>query len=69
MAVAALASWGFPGWAAGASTSLTYVFGWSADSVPWITVAALVAIGISLTASPVVYQMVEKAQADIQLAQ
>ena len=62
MAVAALASWGFPGWAAGASTSLTYVFGWSVDSVPWITVAALVAIGISLTASPVVYQMVEKAQ-------
>jgi hypothetical protein len=62
MALAALASWGWPGWAAGASTSLTYVFGWEASSVPWITVAALVAIGIALTASPIVYQAVEKAQ-------
>ena len=60
MAALALLSWGWPGWASGASTALTFVLGASEDAVPWITIAALVAIGIALTVSPVVYQAVEK---------
>ena len=60
MAVLALLSWGWPGWATGASTALTFALGTSQESVPYITIAALVAIGIALTVSPVVYQAVEK---------
>ncbi|HSJ45962.1 MAG TPA: Nramp family divalent metal transporter [Euzebyales bacterium] len=62
MALLALISWGWPGWATGASTALTFVLGTSTDAVPYITIAALVAIGIALTVSPVVYQAVEKIQ-------
>jgi hypothetical protein len=62
MMAMALFSWGWPGWATGASTALTFVFGIGTESVPYITIAALVAIGIALTASPVVYQAVEKLQ-------
>jgi hypothetical protein len=60
MALFALLSWGWPGWATGASTALTFALGTSADAVPYITIAALIAIGIALTVSPVVYQAVEK---------
>jgi hypothetical protein len=60
MALFALLSWGWPGWATGASTALTFVLGTSPDAVPYITIAALIAIGIALTVSPVVYQAVEK---------
>ena len=49
----------WPGWATGAATTLTFVFG--GGDVVTITVLALIAIGIALTASPVVYQTVEKA--------
>jgi hypothetical protein len=62
MMVMALFSWGWPGWATGASTALTFVFGWDAGVVPYVTIAGLIAIGIALTASPVVYQAVEKIQ-------
>jgi hypothetical protein len=62
MALLALLSWGWPGWASGASTALTFVLGISTDSAPYITIAALIAIGIALTVSPVVYQAVEKAE-------
>ncbi|MHA6617946.1 Nramp family divalent metal transporter [Pseudonocardia sp. DLS-67] len=53
----------WPGWATGAATAATYVFGMGEDApvVP-ITIAALLAIGITLTLSPVVYQAVEKIQ-------
>jgi hypothetical protein len=53
----------WPGWATGAATAATYVFGMgeNAPVVP-ITIAALLAIGITLTLSPVVYQTVEKIQ-------
>ena len=53
----------WPGWATGAATAATYVFGLgeNAPVVP-ITIAALLAIGITLTLSPVVYQAVEKIQ-------
>lgn len=62
MMTLALISWGWPGWATGASTALTFVLGTGTDAVPYITIAALIAIGIALTVSPVVYQMVEKFQ-------
>jgi hypothetical protein len=62
MALLALLSWGWPGWASGASTAFTFAIGASTEGVPYITIAALVAIGIALTVSPVVYQAVEKAE-------
>jgi hypothetical protein len=58
----AIFSWAWPGWATGASTAMTFVLGIGTDAVPYMTIAALVAIGIALTASPVVYQTVEKLQ-------
>jgi hypothetical protein len=48
----------WPGWATGAATTLTYAVG--GGDVVTITVLALIAIGLALTASPVVYQTVEK---------
>jgi hypothetical protein len=53
----------WPGWATGASTTASFALGLGEDApvVP-ITIAALVAIGITLTLSPVVYQAVEKIQ-------
>ncbi|RBM11529.1 hypothetical protein DI005_33320 [Prauserella sp. PE36] len=53
----------WPGWATGAATAASFVFdlGEDAPIVP-ITIAALAAIGITLTLSPVVYQWVEKIQ-------
>ncbi len=50
----------WPGWATSASTVLTYAVG--GGDVVWITVGALVAIGVLLTASPVIYRTVEKAE-------
>ncbi|PXY22163.1 Nramp family divalent metal transporter [Prauserella muralis] len=53
----------WPGWATGAATTVSFALGLGEDApvVP-ITIAALVAIGITLTLSPVVYQWVEKIQ-------
>ena len=48
----------WPGWATGAATTLTFAFG--GGDVVTITVLALIAIGLALTASPVVYQTTEK---------
>ena len=55
-------AWVWPGWATGASTSLGFIFNWETGTVNIVTVLGLVAIGIALTASPVVYQAVEKFQ-------
>lgn len=52
----------WPGWATGASTTLSYIFGFGGGAITYLTVAALIAIGIALTTSPVVYQTVEKVQ-------
>jgi hypothetical protein len=52
----------WPGWATGASTAVSFVFGLGEGTVVPITIAALLAIGITLTLSPVVYQAVEKIQ-------
>jgi hypothetical protein len=54
--------WAWPGWATGGTTTLSFVFGFSEDAVPWITIGILGLIGAVLTASPVVYQTVEKIQ-------
>lgn len=54
--------WAWPGWATGGTTTLSFVFGFSADAVPWITIGVLVLIGAVLTVSPVVYRTVEKIQ-------
>lgn len=48
----------WPAWATGAATFFTFATEWG--SVAWLTIFALVAIGIALTVSPVVYQTVEK---------
>jgi hypothetical protein len=57
-----LVPWVWPGWATGASTTAGFVFGWSKGTVNVVTVLGLLAIGIALTVSPVVYNAVEKFQ-------
>jgi len=52
----------WPGWATSGATTLTFLFGLSEDSVPYIALVALIAIGITLTVSPVVYNAMEKAE-------
>ncbi|MBW3665650.1 MAG: Nramp family divalent metal transporter [Actinobacteria bacterium] len=54
--------WVWPGWATGASTTAGFVFGWESGTVNIVTVLGLTAIGIALTASPIVYNFVEKFQ-------
>jgi hypothetical protein len=54
--------WVWPGWATGASTTAGFVFGWETGTVNLVTVLGLIAIGISLTVSPVVYNVVERFQ-------
>ncbi len=54
--------WAWPGWATGGTTTLGFVLGFGADAVPYVTIGALVLIGLVLTASPVVYRTVEKIQ-------
>ncbi len=58
--VMTIVPWAWPGWATGASTTLTYVLG--GGNVVLITIIMLISIGIALTISPVVYQTVEKIQ-------
>ncbi len=58
----------WPGWATGASTTLSYIFGFGDGAITYLTVAALIAIGIALTTSPVVYQTVEKIQGAMVIA-
>ncbi len=53
----------WPGWAASAGTLFTFVFPFGESAIPWIAVIQLVAIGITLTLSPVVYQAFEKIEA------
>lgn len=60
--------WAWPGWATGASTAATFVFGWSNDVVVPLTIALLIFIGVVLTVSPVVYKTTEKVQMGFVLA-
>jgi len=50
----------WPGWGTSGVTILTFLLG--GGNVPLITIGILVASGIALTASPVVYQTLERAQ-------
>jgi hypothetical protein len=50
----------WPGWATSGVTILTFLMG--GGDVPLITIAILVASGIALTTSPIVYQTLERAQ-------
>jgi hypothetical protein len=50
----------WPGWATSGVTILTFLMG--GGNVPYITIGVLVASGVALTASPVVYQTLERAQ-------
>ena len=50
----------WPGWGTSGVTILTFLMG--GGDVPLITIGVLVASGIALTASPVVYQTLERAQ-------
>jgi hypothetical protein len=51
-----------PGWATSAATMFTYLFGLSEGSVPLITTIFLLAIALSITLSPVVYNTLEKVE-------
>lgn len=50
----------WPGWATGASSLITFLFGFSSSTITPLTIAFLIAIGVALTLSPVVYKTVEK---------
>ena len=54
----ALLATSWPGWATSAATVATFLFGGGDANV--IAIAALLVIGVTLTASPVVYQTVER---------
>jgi hypothetical protein len=52
----------FPGWATSGVTIFGYLTGYGEGAVPYITIIALIALGIALTTSPVVYNTMEKAE-------
>ena len=60
LAVGAILATMWPGWATAAATIATFAFGGGDPNT--IAIAGLIAIGIALTASPVVYQTVERLQ-------
>jgi hypothetical protein len=52
----------WPAWATSASTATLFLFGGEEESARWIAIPAMIAIGIALSASPVVYQTIEKTE-------
>ncbi len=52
----------FPGWATGAITILTFLTPLGEGAIPYVAIVALIAMGIALTVSPVVYNTIEKAE-------
>src|ERR687894_14289 len=52
----------FPGWAASAATSLTYLTGFAESTIPWIVTILLLSIGLAITVSPVVYNTIERVE-------
>jgi hypothetical protein len=53
----------FPGWAASAAELFTFTFGLGEGALPIVATIFLIAIALSVTLSPVVYQVLEKVQA------
>src|SRR5918994_6184894 len=52
-----------PGWAASGAELFTFIFGLGSGAVPIVATIFLVSIALSVTLSPVVYQLLEKVQA------
>ena len=52
----------WPGWATSGATVLTFIFDWGEGAKIPIAIIFLVAIGLALTLSPVIYQTLEKVQ-------
>ncbi|GAA5137921.1 Nramp family divalent metal transporter [Pseudonocardia adelaidensis] len=52
----------WPGWASSAATEFTFIFDLDDSNVPLITTIFLLAIGLAVTVSPVIYQTLEKVQ-------
>jgi hypothetical protein len=52
----------FPGWAASAATSLTFLTGLGESTIPWLVTILLVSIGLAITVSPVIYNTIEKVE-------
>ena len=52
----------WPGWATSGATVLTFIFEWGEGAKIPIAIIFLVAIGLALTLSPVIYQTLEKVQ-------
>ena len=52
----------FPGWAASAATSLTYLTGWGDGTIPWVVTILLLSIGLAVTVSPVIYNTIERVE-------
>jgi hypothetical protein len=53
----------FPGWASSAAELFTYIFGLGEGALPLVAMIFLISIALSVTLSPVVYQLLEKVQA------
>jgi hypothetical protein len=52
----------FPGWAASAATSLTYLTGWGEGTIPWLVTILLLSIALAITVSPVIYNTIERVE-------
>jgi hypothetical protein len=52
----------FPGWATSAVTIASFLGLWGEGAVPVVSIIVLLAMGIALTVSPVVYNTIEKAE-------
>jgi Mn2+/Fe2+ NRAMP family transporter len=52
----------FPGWATSAVTIASFLVPLGEGAIPYVTIVALIAMGLALTVSPVVYNTIEKAE-------
>ena len=52
----------WPGWASSGATVFTFIFDLSDSAVPIVATIFLLSIGLAITVSPVIYQMLEKVE-------